>query len=70
MKKQIINFTLFLILAFTVSVSCSKKDDEDTTPPSVLSVVSVTPTNGGGIISYTLPSIGSFIRTFHILPST
>ena len=55
MKNQIIKFSLFLILAFTVVVSCSKKDDEDTTPPSVLSVVSVTPTNGGGLITYTLP---------------
>ena len=55
MKNQIIKFSVFLVLAFTVVVSCSKKDDEDTTPPSVLSVVSVTPTNGGGIITYTLP---------------
>ena len=47
---------LFLtILIFAVS-SCSKQDDGDTTPPSVLTVNSVTPTNGGGIISYTLPN--------------
>jgi hypothetical protein len=47
---------LFLtILIFAVS-SCSKQDDGDTTPPSVLTVDSVTPTNGGGIISYTLPN--------------
>jgi hypothetical protein len=55
MKNQIINLVSFLILAFTITVSCSKKDDGDITPPSVLSVVSVTPTNGGGIISYSLP---------------
>jgi hypothetical protein len=47
---------LFLtILIFAVN-SCSKQDDGDTTPPSVLTVDSVTPTNGGGIISYTLPN--------------
>ena len=47
---------LFLtILIFAVS-SCSKQDDGDTTPPSVLTVDGVTPTNGGGIISYTLPN--------------
>ncbi|NNK83608.1 MAG: DUF4959 domain-containing protein [Flavobacteriaceae bacterium] len=55
MKNQIIKTLFFLILAFTIVVSCSKKDDEDTTPPSVLSIVSVTPTNGGGVITYTLP---------------
>ena len=46
---------LFTILIFTVN-SCSKQDDGDTTPPSVLTIDSVTPTNGGGIISYTLPN--------------
>ena len=46
---------LLTILIFTVN-SCSKQDDGDTTPPSVLTVDSVTPTNGGGIISYTLPN--------------
>jgi len=46
---------LITILIFAVN-SCSKQDDGDTTPPSVLIVDSVTPTNGGGIISYTLPN--------------
>ena len=46
---------LLTILIFTVN-SCSKQDDGDTTPPSVLTIDSVTPTNGGGIISYTLPN--------------
>ena len=47
---------LFLtILIFAIN-SCSKQDDGDTTPPSVLTVDSVIPTNGGGIISYTLPN--------------
>ena len=51
MKKLL----LLTILIFAVS-SCSKQDDSDTTPPSVLTVDTVTPTNGGGIISYTLPN--------------
>lgn len=55
MKNQIFKISLFLMLAFSVILSCSKNDDEDTTPPSVLSVINVTPTHGGGIISYNLP---------------
>ena len=47
---------LFLTILFFAASSCSKQDDGDTTPPSVLTVDSVTPTNGGGIISYTLPN--------------
>ena len=46
---------LLTILIFAIN-SCSKQDDGDTTPPSVLTVDSVIPTNGGGIISYTLPN--------------
>lgn len=45
--------TLIFCIVFT---SCSKEDEGDTTPPSILSVVSVTPTNGGGIITYDLPN--------------
>ena len=51
MKKLL----LLTILIFAIN-SCSKQDDGDTTPPSVLTIDSVTPTNGGGIISYTLPN--------------
>jgi hypothetical protein len=51
MKKLL----LLTILIFAVN-SCSKQDDGDTTPPSVLTIDSVTPTNGGGVISYTLPN--------------
>ena len=47
---------LFLTILFFAVSSCSKQDDGDTTPPSVLTIDSVTPTNGGGIISYTLPN--------------
>ena len=47
---------LLLTILFFAASSCSKQDDGDTTPPSVLTVDSITPTNGGGIISYTLPN--------------
>ena len=47
---------LLLIPLFVyVVVACSDKEDGDTTPPGVLTVNMVTPTNGGGIINYTLP---------------
>ena len=39
----------------TLSLSCAQTDDGDTTPPGKLSVISTTPTNGGGIIAYELP---------------
>jgi len=47
---------LLLIPLFVFSaVACSDKEDGDTMPPGVLTVDMVTPTNGGGIINYTLP---------------
>ena len=56
MKKQLNKAVLFLLFIFAAIISCSDHEDLDTSPPGVLSNVSVTPTNGGGIISYTLPS--------------
>ncbi len=54
MKKQIkILLTLLIMLLFTFS--CEEKDSGDVTAPGKLSIDSITPTNGGGIISYTLP---------------
>ena len=46
-------FTLYFR---TTIISCSESENIDTTPPGTLSNISVTPTNGGGIISYSLPS--------------
>ena len=46
---------LFLIPLLIFLTGCSKNDDGDTTPPGALTVQNVTPTNGGGIIEYTLP---------------
>ena len=55
MKKQQLKlgfFSLFMIIAI---IACSENDNLDTTPPGTLSDITVTPTNGGGIISYILP---------------
>lgn len=56
--KTLINRLFFIatLIFLTASMSCSKDDQGDTTPPDVLTVVSVTPTNGGGIITYDLPN--------------
>ena len=49
--KKLLLIPLFVFVA----VACSDKEDGDMTPPGVLTVDMVTPTNGGGIINYTLP---------------
>ena len=49
--KKLLLIPLFVFAA----IACSDKEDGDTTPPGVLTVDMVTPTNGGGIINYTLP---------------
>ncbi|MDG1171161.1 MAG: DUF4959 domain-containing protein, partial [Polaribacter sp.] len=56
MKKQLNKAVLFLLFIFVTITSCSENENIDTTPPGILSNISVMPTNGGGIISYTLPS--------------
>ena len=54
MKKEIkIFLTVFTMLLFTFS--CEEKESGDVTAPGKLTINSITPTNGGGIISYTLP---------------
>ncbi len=55
MKNQIKKIILFIVLIGSI-LSCSKNEDVDSTPPGIITNVSVVPTNGGGIISYTLPS--------------
>jgi hypothetical protein len=55
MKYRIMKKLLFIPLFVFAAVACSDKEDGDTTPPGVLTVDMVTPTNGGGIINYTLP---------------
>ena len=55
MKNQIKKIILLIVLIGSI-FSCSKNEDVDSTPPGIITNVSVVPTNGGGIISYTLPS--------------
>lgn len=54
--KTLIKKITFSILFVTLIFSCSKNENVDTTPPGILSDISVVPTNGGGMISYSLPS--------------
>ena len=51
MKDRIMKKLLLIPLFVFVAVACSDKEDGDTTPPGVLTVNMVTPTNGGGIIA-------------------
>ena len=45
-----------LLLIFTMVIySCQDDDSSDTTPPGKLTIDSITPTHGGGIIEYFLP---------------
>ena len=55
MKKEI-NKIIFLITLSIFTISCEENDKGDVTPPGKLSIESITPTHGGGIISYTLPA--------------
>lgn len=55
MKYRIMKKLLLIPLFVFAAIACSDKEDGDTTPPGVLTVDLVTPTNGGGIINYTLP---------------
>ena len=49
-------FVLLVIIA-SLGFNCSNDDDSgDTTPPGILTVTEITPTNGGGIITYDLPN--------------
>ena len=46
--------SIFLI-SFITLIGCKDDDGQDSTPPGSLLVENITPTNGGGIISYSLP---------------
>ena len=46
-------FVLLVIMA-SLGFNCSNDDDSgDTTPPGILTVTEITPTNGGGIVPMT-----------------
>ena len=56
-KIQLIfkNLRSVLPIIGLILVGCEESNSGDTTPPGELTVVSTTPTNGGGIITYDLP---------------
>ena len=56
-KIQLIfkNLRYVLPIIGLILVGCEESNSGDTTPPGELTVVSTTPTNGGGIITYDLP---------------
>jgi len=56
MKKQIYKGLLFSIFILGIMMGCSKSEEVDTNPPGVVSNITIIPTNGGGIINYSLPT--------------
>ncbi len=44
-----------LIIPFILLYGCNNDESQDSNPPGVLTIQSISPTNGGGIISYILP---------------
>lgn len=48
--------TLSILFFFIILLACEDNESQDTTPPGSLSVENIIPSNGGGIISYSLPS--------------
>jgi hypothetical protein len=56
MKKQTYKVLLFSIFILGIMIGCSKNEELDTRPPGMVSNITITPTNGGGIINYSLPT--------------
>lgn len=56
MKKQLKKTALLSIFILATIIACSDNDGFDSIPPGVVTDITVTPTNGGGIINYSLPA--------------
>ena len=56
MKKQLKKIFIYTFLILGSIFACSEDNNIDTTAPGIISNITVTPTNGGGIIHYSLPS--------------
>ena len=52
---KIIKILAILLISFTTLLGCKDDENQDSTPPGSLTIENITPTNGGGIISYILP---------------
>lgn len=50
------NFLLLFLIIFLFLLGCNENENQDSTPPGTLTIESVTPTNGGGILTYSLPN--------------
>ncbi|AOW16857.1 hypothetical protein LPB03_04970 [Polaribacter vadi] len=55
MKKQMHKIALLLVFILTI-FACSNNEDGDSIPPGIVSNITIVPTNGGGIINYSLPA--------------
>ena len=53
---KIIKILAILFISFTTLLGCEDDENQDSTPPGSLTIENITPTNGGGIISYMLPN--------------
>ena len=50
------NFLSLFLIIFLFLLGCNENENQDSTPPGTLTIESVTPTNGGGILTYSLPN--------------
>ena len=50
------NFLSLFLIIFLFLLGCNENENQDSTPPGSLTIESVTPTNGGGILTYSLPN--------------
>ena len=50
------NFLSLFLITFLVLLGCNENENQDSTPPGSLTIESVTPTNGGGVLTYSLPN--------------
>ena len=50
------NFLSLFLITFLFLSGCNENENQDSTPPGSLTIESVTPTNGGGILTYSLPN--------------
>ena len=52
---KIIKILAIILISFTTLIGCKDDENQDSIPPGSLTIENITPTNGGGIISYVLP---------------
>ena len=50
------NFLSIFLISFIFLISCNENENGDSVPPGSLTIENIVPTNGGGILSYSLPN--------------